>query len=25
VVMATGLGMFDVCGILREHNMKGAM
>ncbi|WAC07411.1 MAG: DRTGG domain-containing protein [Thermodesulfobacteriota bacterium] len=25
VVMATEFGMFDVCGILREHNMKGAM
>ena len=25
VVMATGLGMFDVCGILRENNMKGPM
>jgi len=24
-VMATKLGMFDVCGILREHGMKGAM
>jgi hypothetical protein len=24
-VMATKLGMFDACGILREHGMKGAM
>ena len=24
-VLATKLGMFDVCGILREHGMKGAM
>jgi predicted transcriptional regulator len=24
-VMATKLGMFDVCGILREHGMKGTM
>jgi predicted transcriptional regulator len=24
-VLTTPLGMFDVCGILREHGMKGAM
>ncbi len=24
-ILATKLGMFDVCGILREHGMKGAM
>ena len=24
-VLATELGMFDVCGILREHGLKGAM
>jgi hypothetical protein len=24
-VLATRLGMFDVCGILREKGMKGAM
>jgi DRTGG domain. len=24
-VLATDLGMFDVCGILREHGLKGAM
>ena len=24
-LLATGLGMFDVCGILREQGMKGAM
>jgi len=24
-VLTTKLGMFDVCGILREHGMKGAM
>jgi predicted transcriptional regulator len=24
-VLATTLGMFDVCGILREHGMRGAM
>ena len=24
-LMATKLGVFDVCGILREHGMKGAM
>lgn len=24
-VLATGLGMFDVCGILRDHGLKGAM
>lgn len=24
-VMATDLGMFDVCGILREQGMKGVM
>lgn len=24
-VMATALGMFDVCGILRERGMKGIM
>ncbi len=24
-VLATKMGMFDVCGILREHGMKGAM
>ena len=24
-VLATTLGMFDVCGILREHGLKGGM
>jgi len=24
-VLATGLGMFDVCGILRERGLKGGM
>jgi predicted transcriptional regulator len=24
-VLATKLGMFDVCGILRDHDMKGVM
>lgn len=24
-VLATGLGMFDVCGILREQGLKGGM
>ena len=24
-VLATKLGMFDVCGILREHGLKGEM
>ncbi|MBN1545825.1 MAG: hypothetical protein JW902_04115 [Syntrophaceae bacterium] len=24
-VLTTRFGMFDVCGILREHGMKGAM
>jgi predicted transcriptional regulator len=24
-ILATSLGMFDVCGILREKGMKGAM
>jgi hypothetical protein len=24
-VLTTPLGMLDVCGILREHGMKGAM
>jgi predicted transcriptional regulator len=24
-VMATKLGMFDACGILRDHGMKGVM
>lgn len=24
-ILATGLGMFDVCGILRERGMKGEM
>jgi hypothetical protein len=25
LIMATNLGMFDVCGILREHGMRGVM
>lgn len=25
VVMATEIGMFDVCALLREHGMKGGM
>lgn len=24
-ILATDLGMFDVCGMLREHNLKGGM